>query len=277
MKPLEMKVLLTGATGGIGRELAAQLVASGASVLLAGRDGKRLEALRRQLPTANAGVAIHVSDIATSSGRASLAAAAREFHDGINVLINNAGINRFGRLADQNAENIESIMQTNAVSPMLLTRALLPLLRERPGAVILNVGSIVGSIGMPGQAAYCGSKFALHGFSEALRRELADEAIRVVYVAPRSTNTAMNDAMQRFVNERSGSRTDSARAVAAEILRALAAGRRERFLGWPERVFVKVNGLLPALVDRALRRQNALIDEAARLPANRPQFDGVNQ
>jgi short-subunit dehydrogenase len=105
-----------------------------------------------------------------------VAGGAREI--GANVLINAAGINPFGMFAEQAAAEIGKAFAINTVAPILLCHALLPVLSERPAAQIVNVGSTFGSIGFPGFAAYSATKFAVRGFSEALRRELADSAIR---------------------------------------------------------------------------------------------------
>ena len=158
--------------------------------------------------------------------------------------------------------DMEAVINTNLLAPMLLTQKLLPLLRRQDEALVLNVGSIVGSIGMPGQVAYCSSKFGLHGFSEALRRELRGSSVRVVYVAPRATDTDMNDPLMREVNEQTGVRTDDSAVVARCILNAMTGTKRERFIGWPERLFVKINGLLPGLVDRSLQKQARLLDRS---------------
>jgi short-subunit dehydrogenase len=115
---------------------------------------------------------------------------------------------------------------------------------------------------MPGQVAYCSSKFGLHGFSEALRRELRGTSVKVLYVAPRSTDTDMNDSLMRKVNELTGVRTDDSTVVARHIVDAITGAKRERFIGWPERAFVKINALLPGLVDRSLQKQARLLDHA---------------
>ena len=262
MKYHEMNVLLTGATGGIGMETATLLASRGASLLLCARDEKRLNELGGRLRALASRVDTVAADLATVDGRRRLAAAARVFPGGINVLVNNAGVNRFDLLDRQSGQDLEAIVNTNLLAPMLLTQQLLPLLRNQKQAVILNVGSIVGSIGMPGQAAYCGSKFGLHGFSEALRRELNGSPVRVVYVAPRSTDTNMNDFLMREVNELTGVRTDTSMAVARQVVTAITAGKRERFIGWPERLFVKINALLPGLVDRSLKKQARLLERS---------------
>lgn len=254
-----MRVLLTGATGGIGRALAAEFARNGAALLLTGRNADKLQAYVDVL-RGRYGVDIDAvpADIGSAADRARLVDAARAF--GVNLLVNNAGINAFGRFDAQQAAELERVIETNVTAPMLLTRGLLPLLESRQSACIVNIGSAIGSIGMPGQAAYCASKFALHGFTEALRRELANGPVRVVYVAPRSTDTEMNDAAMRDMNARTGVRSDTPEQVAALAFAAIAGKRRERFIGWPERLFVKINALLPGMVDRALRRQASLLN-----------------
>ena len=260
MKADTMNVLLTGATGGIGSQTAALLATRGANLLLAARDAGRLAELRARLLQYGTTVEAVAADLATGAGRERVAAAAQEFPGGIDVLVNNAGINRFDRFDRQSDRDLEAVLNTNLLAPMLLTHRLLPLLRRQRKAMVLNVGSIVGSIGLPGQVAYCSSKFGMHGFSEALRRELDGSTIRVVYVAPRSTDTDMNDALLREINERTGVRTDDTSVVARQVVHAITGTRNERFIGWPERLFVKINALLPGLVDRSLKKQRRLLD-----------------
>ena len=262
MKDLELNVLLTGATGGIGLQTATLLATRGVNLLLTARDETRLKRLRDTLQAFVSRVETVAADIATADGRQQVATAAGAYPGGIDVLVNNAGVNRFDRLDRQSDQDLEAVVITNLLAPMLLTRKLLPMLRRRQKAVVLNVGSIVGSIGMPGQVAYCSSKFGMHGFSEALRRELQGSSVKVLYVAPRSTDTDMNDALMRDMNEQTGVRTDDSAAVARHIVNAITGTKRERFIGWPERLFVKINALLPGLVDRSLQKRARLLGRA---------------
>lgn len=262
MNARRMNVLLTGATGGIGQQTATLLATRGANLLLTARDEHRLNELGAGLRAYGPRIRTVTADLATLDGRQRLSAAAHEFVGGVNVLINNAGVNRFDLLDRQSDSDMEAVINTNLLAPMLLTQKLLPLLRKQEEAVVLNVGSIVGSIGMPGQVAYCSSKFGMHGFSEALRRELSGSSIRVIYVAPRATDTDMNDPLMREINELTGVRTDDSSAVARCIVNAIMGTKRERFIGWPERLFVKINALLPGLVDRSLQKQARLLDRS---------------
>lgn len=253
--PAGMRVLLTGATGGIGREAALALAAQGADLLLTGRNASRLEALRTAIAEGGGRARYVAADLVTAEGRRRVIAAANAHPGGINVLVNNAAVGAFGHFVRQGDEEIERIVSTNLLATMLLTRGLLPMLQNQPWASVVNVGSMLGSLATPGQVAYSASKYALRGFTEGLRRELAGSPVRVVYVAPRATDTAMNGDQLRRFNARFRVAMDSPKAVAAGIVRAIASGPTERFLGWPEKLFVRINALLPGIVDRALRDQ----------------------
>jgi short-subunit dehydrogenase len=245
------RAVLTGASGGIGRAIAAALGPRCDDLLLVGRDAERLSSAA----AACGGARVLVADLATAAGRDAVSCGARS----PNLLINNAGQNDFAWLAAQSDATLARIVETNALAPMQLTRRLLPLLERAPEAWIVNVGSIFGYLGYPGHAAYSASKFALRGFSEALRRELAGGPVRVLYFAPRATRTAMNPPALLALNAELGVAMDEPAAVAKELLRALERSGGERLLGLPERLFARINQLFPGLVDRALRRRLAAI------------------
>ena len=188
----------------------------------------------------------------------------------INLLINNAGTSEFAWFADQSEASIERILDVNALAPMLLTQRLLPLLQRRASATIVNVGSIFGYLGYPGCASYSASKFALRGFTEALRRELADGPVRVLYFAPRATRTALNDDALTALNAELGTAMDAPERVADELVALLRRPARERLLGMPEKFFARVNQVLPGLVDNGLRKQLDTIRNFARRGKPRP-------
>ena len=176
-------VLLTGASGGIGRSMALSLAQSGARLVLVGRNLDALAQLGRSLPRQTQRLIVN-ADISVAEGRSQVIRTAERLSNGIDIVVNNAGINDFAFLEEQSDEIIEQMIQTNLLSPILLCRGLLPILRRKKIAMIVNVGSSLGSIGFPGYAAYCASKFGLRGFTESLRRELADTGIRAMYIAP---------------------------------------------------------------------------------------------
>ena len=260
MQADSMKVVLTGATGGIGAATARALDAAGAQLLLAGRNAAALEQLRGQLH--DRGHRCVAADLGAAEGRAHLLAAAEHFD--ANVLVNNAGIGSLGLLERSSDADIAAIVNINLLAPMLLCRDFVPLLRRRGAAVIVNVGSILGSIGYAGSTAYCASKFGLRGFTEALRRELADTDIEVIYFAPRATATALNSMAMQALNDELGNAVDDPDAVAARLVAALRQPGRDHLLGWPESFFARLNALFPTMVGGALRKQLAVI----RLYAN---------
>jgi len=241
---MKYRAVLTGASGGIGRAMAAALAPHCDSLVLVGRDAARLSRLPENATLVSA-------DLTTAAGRDAVAFASSN----VNLLVNNAGVGEFTPFAAQSDASMERILATNALAPMQLTRRLLPALLAQPAAYIVNVGSIMGYLGYPGCAAYSASKFALRGFSEALRRELADSNVRIMFLAPRTTRTAMNSRALDALNAELGVAADSPEVVSRALLSLLAKPAPERRLGMPEALFARINQLAPSLVDRALRRQ----------------------
>jgi short-subunit dehydrogenase len=264
MNPARYRAVLTGATGGIGRAMALRLGPLCESLLLVARSIAPLTALAREVETAGGCARAVPADLTTPAGREAVLRAASETSKGIDLLVNNAGAGDFGWLADQDDADLERIVNVNVLAPMQLTRRLLPLMLAQPAARIVNVGSIFGYLGYPGHAAYSASKFALRGFSEALRRELADGPVQVTYFAPRATRTAMNGTAMCALNAELGIAMDPPEAVAAALVALLEKPARERPLGMPERLFARLNQIVPGLVDRALRRQLPIIRRHAR-------------
>jgi short-subunit dehydrogenase len=229
-------------------------------LLLVGRDPMRLA---RAAAAAGASARTHVADLATAAGRDSVLSTAPEH---VNLLINNAGAGDFAWLGAQADAALEHIVQANLLAPMQLVARFIPRLERAGEAWIVNVGSILGYLGYPGHAAYSASKFALRGFSEALRRELADGPVRVLHFAPRAARTSMNGAALCALNAELGVAMDEPAAVAAALMRLLERPAAERLLGMPEKLFARINQLAPWLVDRALARQLPVIRR--HLPAS---------
>ena len=264
MQLRDARVVLTGASGGIGQAIAAALCAAGARVLAVARDQQSLLPLLARYPQNLYCVA---ADLTSPGDRRKILAAATAL-DGVNLLINAAGINHFAMLEQLDDSDVNAMLAVNIGAPICLTKLLLPLLKQADSAMVVNVGSTYGSIGYPGYASYCASKFALRGFSEALRRELADTRVGVLYVAPRATRTSMNSPAAQALNDALKANVDDPQAVANAVTHAIAGDRRDLYLGWPERFFVRLNSLLPNLVDRGLRKQLPLIRRLSHKPEN---------
>ncbi|MBT5700753.1 MAG: SDR family oxidoreductase [Gammaproteobacteria bacterium] len=233
------RVLITGATGGIGSALADKLRGQGCELLLHGHSTRQ---------TCNEKFVR--ADLRTSDGLTRLVDAATNFN--INVLINNCGVNDFGAFEEV---DIDRILNVNVVAPMLLSQALLPHLRAQKAAVIYNVGSTFGQIGYPGYVAYCASKHAIKGFNDALARELADSSIRVQYLSPRAVGTDMNGDAANALNVELGNAVDTPFQVAEIIARQITHGDSRVQIGFVESLQVSLNGLFPGIIDSALAKQ----------------------
>ncbi|KQT10878.1 SDR family oxidoreductase [Ramlibacter sp. Leaf400] len=266
MKAGEARVLLTGATGGIGRPVAARLLQAGARVLLAGRSPARLAALARDLEPTQAGRCDwHEADLVEPASIETLARAGAQWR--CNVVVHAAGAPAFGPAGSIPVPAIQRVLDTNLLGPMLLTQAMLPHLARLARSQVIFIGSVLGAIGLPGYAAYCASKFGLRGYAQSLRRELGGGPVRVQYLGPRSTRTAFNAAAVEAYNRATGTAMDDPARVADEVLRVLEDEAAERFVGFPERLGVRLNGAVPGWLDRSFApHRRALADSSAHLP-----------
>ncbi len=244
--------VLTGATGGIGQALARVLADNRAKLLLSGRDQAALTALAHDLPPGSV-IAVVPGDMTDAMARQRLADQA-DAHEA-DTLINLCGQNDASLFEAQRPDVIASMLAANLHAPMELTRLMLPALKHRHRPLIVNVGSVFGQIGYPGYAAYCATKFGLRGFSEALRRELQDTPVHIVHVEPRATRTGMNHGAGDRLNEALGNRVDEPDDVARRIARAMARYRPRTVIGLPERLYTRINALLPSIIDRSLAGQ----------------------
>lgn len=254
-------ILITGAAGGIGRAISTSMAEAGAKLIAVGRKEEKLKALLASLSGTHTYV---VADITKSEG---VQAIVDEVHKqgGMDILINNAGITQFGLIEQQSVDNINAQVKVNLLAPMLLTQALLPTLKQSASPAIVNIGSTFGSIGYSGFSAYCASKFGLRGFTEALRRELADTSIRLFYLAPRATHTPINNSQVVAMNQELGNKMDESDVVAKQLMKILQDGSiMISYIGWPEKLFVIINSLLPQIVDKALFKQLPVIRRFAR-------------
>ncbi len=184
-------VLLTGGGSGIGFALARQLAAKGARLALCGRRPEPLDEAVRVLRAAG-GEAIRVrGDVAQEDDRARMVDDTVRQLGGLDVLINNAGNVRAGRLEATHAADIQAMIEVDLLAPILMTQLALPYLRRSGEALIVNIASGIALIGMPFYAAYAAAKAGLARFGEALRRELHGEGVRVLTAYPGATDTPM--------------------------------------------------------------------------------------
>jgi short-subunit dehydrogenase len=178
------RIILTGASEGIGRALALALAAQKARIVLAARDASRLESLARECRSAGGEAHAVPTDVANAHDCEWLIAESMRALGGIDVLVNNAGItmwSRFDALAD--LEVFERLLEVNYLAPVRLTSLALPHLKESKGLMVA-VASLAGLTGVPERTAYAGSKHALVGFCDSLRIELAGSGVDVCVIAP---------------------------------------------------------------------------------------------
>ncbi|HSW15042.1 MAG TPA: SDR family oxidoreductase [Solimonas sp.] len=255
MRLEESCVLLTGATGGIGRAVARQLAARGAKLWLSGRREAELQRLAGDIRSAGGRAECIVCDLNEPAAARDMLERIQRSEPRLDMVINCAGSMHFGTFETTPDTVLENLWRTNVLAPMRLVQAALPKLRRDGGGLIVNVGSIFGSIAFPCFTMYSTTKFALRGFSEALRRELAGSGVDVLYFAPRYTRTPLNSGAVSEMAEALAMNQDDPEVVAGALLKAIETNRRERYLGWPEKLFVRINAWFPRLVDAALRKQ----------------------
>ena len=233
-----MRVLVTGAAGGIGSLVAAQLRFGGAHVT--GID-------RADCDTCNSFLR---ADLGSEQGIAALIGQLDQVR--CDTLVNMAGLQYCGPLAAQPPASLWASYVVNLIAPAMLCQAVLPPMIARGHGQIINIGSMLGVIPFAHFAAYSSTKAGLKGLSDALRRELAGSGVEVTHISPRAVRTTtLSPAILKFAAA-TGMHLDRPEKVANRIVAAIAGGEREVRIGLPERIFALVNSLAPALADRAL-------------------------
>ncbi len=183
-------VVITGATSGIGRETALRFARAGARVVAAGRRKERLQELVSEIDSRGGEALAVQTDVAEQKQVERLIAKAVGRFGRIDTLVNNAGVGLAARFCDQSIEDFRRVMEVNFWGAVYACKAAVPRMRAQPmGGVIINISSIMGKRGVPFETAYCASKFALAGFSEALRGELMSDKIDVSTVFPGAVET----------------------------------------------------------------------------------------
>ncbi len=229
----EKSILVTGAGSGIGRATAVALARKGAKLTLTGRREEPLEETAKLVEEAGGEAKVVSGNVTDPAARERGVQAAVESFGGLDVLVNNAGNVRAGRLEDIDIEDIRTQIEVNLLAPVLLTRAALPALRESGDAAIVNVSSGFGLVGMPYYATYAATKAGIAHFGEALRRELFGEGVHVMTIYPGATETPMMDSNEAGPDL--GFQYESAEEVAEALVNGLEAGELEVVRGAEDR------------------------------------------
>ena len=271
-----LTAVIVGATGGIGKAIVENLCKNNVNVVLVARNAEALTTmqaeLQRQYPQLKLDTVC--CDLSESSSREQFIQALEQRNIHINYYINNAGVNDFSLFSHQSGEAIEQMMLINVVYPLQLIQQIIPLMSKTAPSQIINMGSTFGSIGYPGYVSYCASKFALRGATEALAREYSNSPVQFKYFSPRATDTAMNSPVVVEMNAKLGVKMDSPEYVAAELYQFMQSDKLYYQVGYPEKIFVKVNQVLPNVVSNSIQRDIDKIQRFAEL--NHPKITTVS-
>lgn len=249
-------VVLTGASDGIGAEMARQLAPQGARLVLAARNETKLNEVAFRCRKAGADLLVVPTDVSDPQQCQRLAAQAVERFGGIDVLVNNAGVSmhaRFDEITDLGS--FERLMNVNFFGAMWCTHAALPALKSSRG-LIVGVSSMAGRTGLPGRTAYCASKFAMSGFFEALRIELAETGVDVTMLFPGVVATDFRGNGFDAKGERAAvaspadDRAMSVERCATLAIAGMRSRQREVVMSMQGRLGLKLKAFAPRLIDR---------------------------
>lgn len=257
------RVLITGGSSGIGLATAAALMAKGAKVFITGRRRDRLAAALEKLRTGGRRAEGLTADVATELGRTFTLKGCTDALGGLDILINNAGGVRGGRLEDTTEAEISAMVIVDLLAPILLTRAALPQLRAAGRGMVVNITSGIALIGMPFYATYAGVKAGLAHFGEAMRRELLGEGVHVLTVYPSATDTPM------MLSSKAGPELGVVREPASAVAHAIVQGIETEALevirgGEAREKMIALNRQEPAMLDRRFADMKPALAAAVR-------------
>lgn len=250
-------VVVTGGSEGIGKALVERLLQNGAKVATCGRNYEKLY----ELQTANAGRPLHIAtaDVSKETDCENFIKSALEAFGKIDILINNAGVSMRALFKDLDLQTLHTLMDVNFWGTVYCTKFALPEITKNKGT-IAGISSIAGFRGLPGRTGYSASKFAVHGFLEALRIELLDEGVNVMWVCPGFTssnirNVALDkDAKPQKENPMDEDKLMSADECAGYILEAIEKKKRTTVMTLLGKRTVLMNKWFPALTDKLVKK-----------------------
>lgn len=254
-------VIITGGGRGIGREAALAFARESAHVVLAGRRTDALEVTAREVErSGGTATPVHCDVVRDEDLRALVGRTLGE-HARIDVLVNNATALVSGRLDEMDPDDLRRAADVDVWAPMRLTQLVLPHMLERKSGTVVNISSLAGRFGVPFYSAFSASKYAMRGFSEALRRELAGSGVHVVSVFP---GAVADDVAENVEFDRFGFSAVTAAQVGRSIVRGVRLGTPEVFLGIGDAAVAHWNDFLPATVDAAADLLRKRFEAAAK-------------
>ena len=252
----DCRAIITGASGGIGWQLAEQLARQQVRLVVNARRSERLDELAQTIGNRGGTCIPCPGDITEPEVRQRLLETCTRELGGVDILINNAGIGAMGRFEDANQERLRQIFEVNFFAIAEMTRIAIPALREGVDPLVVNISSILGHRAAPLKSEYCASKFALHGLSDALRAELAPTGIEVLLVSPSTTDSEFFDHSIEDTTGKDWKKGGamSAQKVAAKTVRGMINRRHEIILTFGGRIIVWLDRLLPGIANKLVAR-----------------------
>jgi len=250
------RAIVTGASSGIGREIALELARHGALQVMVARRQERLHELAAEITALGGRADCVAGDITDPAVRQGALDTVRSSFGGLDILVNNAGIGAVGLFEHADPERVRRIMEVNFFALVEMTRLALPLLKQGTSPVVVNIGSVLGHRGVPYRSEYSASKFAVQGFSESIRAEFSSIGVDVLVVSPGATKTEFAESVIEHTGEPSWPDCGSVTAatVARQTVRAIRRGRQEIIPNRRGRTLYWLNRLSPRLVDRIMAR-----------------------
>src|SRR5256712_10579814 len=253
------KVVITGASSGIGRAAALEFARRGSNLVIAARRGELLDEVARLCRERGVECSAIVADVANREDCQRLIDAAGR----VDILVNNAGFAIFGGIEDAKPDDLEQMMRTNYFGTVWCTQAALPGMLARGEGTIVNLSSIAGLMGYARMGGYCATKFAMIGFSEALRDEVIGRGVRVALICPATTDTEF------FVKAERGKMPGASRLILAMKSERMAKaicdcaedGRYRRILPFGAALFMRLKELFPRFAHLLMRRVSGLLEK----------------
>jgi short-subunit dehydrogenase len=255
---LGSRAIVTGASGGIGLAIAEELARRGAKLVLNARREEVLREIAARLERGGAAIEIVSGDVTDPAVRERMLSRCAERFGGVDIVVNNAGVGTFGRFAESDEARLRRVMEVDFFAAVELTRAAIPHLRLGVKPIVVNIASILGHRGIPYGTEYCAAKFAMRGFSEALRPELHKLGIDLLVVSPGTTDTGFFDNVIKMDVQlpwRKKTRGGvTAEHVAQATARAIERNKTEIIPSMSGTLMVLANRWAPGIVNRVLRR-----------------------
>jgi short-subunit dehydrogenase len=251
-----LRAIVTGASSGIGWHLAIQLAQQRANVVAVARRAERLDDLKTAAKSLPGKIVTVVGDVTDAKVRHGLLETCQREFGGLDLLVNNAGTTAMGPFVEAGPARLRQIFEVNFFALAEMTREAIPILKQGLAPMIVNISSVLGHRAAPLKAEYCASKFAVHGFSDAIRAELVEYGIDLLLVSPSTTDSeffehAIEDSTDRDW-KKSGAMPPE--LVAKKTIRAIQKGRHEIILTAGGRFIVWLDRLIPSFANRMVAK-----------------------